>query len=289
MTDPQELERVRAIHEQLDRQATLNSGRDFRLHLTKSDVHLVYTAAEIRAWPRLKQRMLSELSRGLHFAFVTATLGVDSYGISVSSEAGLLLLKTRTWNNDHKSAERGLYMTREMLNDSAGGVSERAPAADYDWREADRNETNVLWEATRGGLYSQQITDSEDGKKPLPMIDPRVFVGGHFRAKLGRRGWLCQRESATAFWEECGDYMAREVVAAHTCRTCLAAYKPNDYSSAEQCGYCRSHEQLSSFVDSNGLKAPAALRDRSKKRKPSKHDARAIDLDQAWSTPGWES
>lgn len=277
MTDPQELERVRAIHEQLDRQATLRTGRDFRLHLTKSDVHLVYTAEEIRSWPGMKAKLLAEAR------FYPPSRNVSVYTILSD---GLAHLGNDNDIRGHQGTvgaiARGLCMYPEMLDDSTAG----APASsDYDWREIDRNETNVLWEAMRGGAYAQQVSNL-DGK---PKTDVRIFRGGHYRAQLGRRGWICQRDSETAFWQECGDYVAREGDAARLCNTCSTAYKSNDYSSAEQCGYCRSREQLSHVVDDAAAKHPPALRDRTRRHKPSKHDARAIDLDQAWSTPGWES
>lgn len=74
------------------------------------------------------------------------------------------------------------------------------------------------------------------------------------------------------------------------CVSCRAPYKLNDYSADGSCGYCRATAQLGGIEDRNGLKSPAAFPDRTSQRRPSKHDAREIDLaSAAWSTAGDES
>ena len=79
----------------------------------------------------------------------------------------------------------------------------------------------------------------------------------------------------------------RENVAGPTCSKCSAPFKPNDYSiSTSMCGYCAHSAALAHAIDNTPAKflpkEPAAKR-------ASRYDARAIDLEQAWSTPTSES
>lgn len=72
------------------------------------------------------------------------------------------------------------------------------------------------------------------------------------------------------------------------CISCSAPFAPaTEYGDTTRCVYCQ-YRYLSAYTDTRPALS-RALPDRTPKRKPSRHDARPIDLEQAWSTPGWES
>ena len=108
----EEIARVDAIHEALDNAHANGTGRGLRLHLTRSEAHLVFTPEEVRDWPETKARLIAYIRAwipGECLAFVTARKTIDSYGY----HGGLAALKLRYWNGDNRSAEYGLYMTRQ--------------------------------------------------------------------------------------------------------------------------------------------------------------------------------
>ena len=114
MTDTREIERVRFIHRQLDQWAADSDTCVSYGILDGAGARHVYTGEEVRNWPRVKGAMVERLRRtGAAYA------RVEGSGVC---HGGLIA----TLNNIYSDTQRrGLYMTREMLVESA-----RAPGPD---------------------------------------------------------------------------------------------------------------------------------------------------------------
>lgn len=103
----------------------------------------------------------------------------------------------------------------------------------------------------------------------------------------------CSDRSATAVATEIGLKRAGGAPASAEkprCASCSAPFTPapvTECKDPSRCVYCQFRE-LAAFTDTRAALS-RALPDRTPKRPPSRHDARPLDLEQAWSTPGWES
>jgi hypothetical protein len=114
MIDAIEIERVRRIHHWLDQWSAEPVSGVYR-----TPCGIRFDATEVEAWPTLKAEMVAvvrayAISRK-PLAFVTSKGDVDYF----PNATGRVALLQQTWNDDYKSAERGLYMTRELLPESA--------------------------------------------------------------------------------------------------------------------------------------------------------------------------
>jgi hypothetical protein len=114
MTDAKELERVRRIHAALDYAAAHGcpeGGTYDQLSDVLSFGGHKYTAAEIRAWPEMKAKMLKQLEDS-----AAAYARMDPLSGNYSASSGSTLDFLDRYGAAEKA--RGLVMYREMLSDS---------------------------------------------------------------------------------------------------------------------------------------------------------------------------
>lgn len=146
---------------------------------------------------------------------------------------------------------------------------------------------------------------------PLSWVRFGVYRGERYRVAEAWRSGRIQLAGLSDLWSFEAEYFVHHVPAGASaeavpprekpapevqpsekpaCASCSAPFTPApiaDYSDTTRCVYCQCRE-LSAYADTRPALS-RALPDRTPKRKPSRHDARPIDLEQAWSTPGCES
>lgn len=212
MTDAKELERVAYFHEQLDYAASIVPARDgqlgywqYRIICPNTGKAFDYSAAEIRAWPEVKVKLISLLTDG---KYAWANYNVSWF----SAQEG------RCWRTDQKDAlsshgypeaiARGLCLYRELLTPSEPAKGWHSEVGSYSgavyWHgpgcETERDKMHFL-EAQQPcscGLTLEQAQErgyiprapssaqpeSPAVKEPQPTWDHEIYTG-----KMGGGTW----------------------------------------------------------------------------------------------------